>query len=94
MLLVADEHPWEGPKQYLVCVGDTLYKFSDKDNAKEFAASDGLVLNPKAESYNIAAWRKNNRGVTCCNLAFPIFCVCRISWRCPDHYGKCIGSHD
>lgn len=30
----------------------------------------------------------------CCESATRVQCVCRVSWSCPTHGVKCIGSHD
>jgi hypothetical protein len=30
----------------------------------------------------------------CCSAAVRVDCVCRVSWKCPIHGARCIGSHD
>ena len=34
------------------------------------------------------------RDQPCCNKAQKVFCVCRVSYNCPDHGSRCHGSHD
>jgi hypothetical protein len=33
-------------------------------------------------------------GRRCCPKADVVPCVCEVSFRCPDHGGRCFGSHD
>jgi hypothetical protein len=33
-------------------------------------------------------------GNKCCPKAEVVPCVCEVSFRCPDHGGRCVGSHD
>ena len=33
-------------------------------------------------------------GNKCCPKAEVVPCVCEVSFRCPDHGGHCVGSHD
>ena len=30
----------------------------------------------------------------CCERAVKRFCVCLVSWDCPEHGATCVGSHD
>jgi hypothetical protein len=39
-------------------------------------------------------WRSRNRKDLCCDKATPLNCICRLSFSCPDHGHKCIGTHD
>ena len=47
------------------------------------------------------AWTHNARQVAtqisqgrCCPKAERVFCVCEVSYSCPDHGVRCKGSHD
>lgn len=103
MSFVIIEAPWKGALKYLVCVGNTLYRFNDNEDAhaysrfvlrNEHEKEEAKTLSAKAESNDITSWRKDYAGFICCNKAFPVFCVCKVSFRCPEHFGKCVGSHD
>jgi len=93
---VVEEVPWgEVPSLWLVCRGDTLYKFKTKERANAFAVSfDEVHHNDLADSHDISNWRKMNQNTICCAKAFPVFCVCRISFQCDIHGSKCVGSHE
>ena len=41
----------------------------------------------------LADFRRDNPHA-CCEKAVRVYCVCRVSYKCPDHGQKCVGSHD
>jgi hypothetical protein len=57
-----------------------------------------LYRDTRSDEMKARAWRNPNpqlRSVACCEKAVTQFCVCEISYTCPEHAGQvCIGSHE
>ncbi len=46
------------------------------------------------QGFDFAKWTASHKSTVCCEKAIPVFCVCYLSYTCPDHGGRCHGTHD
>lgn len=86
----------------------TVYKWdSDRKEHVHFEATHPEVYPKALSSYALDKLSNDCRsaekrvgattkvhGLACCPKAFVVFCVCRISFQCPDHGSNCHGTHD